>query len=285
MPEEATIAAVERPQTVQTLLKDLRALGIRRGDTLIVHSAMSRIGWVCGREAAVVQALLNAVGPLGTLVMPAHSTDNSDPAEWHCPPVPEAWHAEIRAQMPAYRRRSTPTRGIGRVPECFRTWPGVRRSAHPHVSWCAHGPGAAWLLRGHRWNRSGFGMNSPAGRLYRRNAKVLLLGVGYGNCTLLHMTETLDPATPTVTQGAAVRGLRGRRWVNWQEIEMDSDRFAELGAAYEQEGGVVVHGRVGAADCRVVPARPLVDYGVRWLTAHPRPAEEETSAAQPEEQP
>lgn len=266
--ELAAIAASREPVTRDSLLRGLRALGIARGDTLIVHCAMSAMGWVCGREATVVAALLRAVGPLGTLVMPAHSGDNSEPADWSNPPVPQSWHETIRREMPAYRRRVTPTRCMGRVAECFRTWPGARRSAHPHVSWCARGPMAAWLLRGHRFGRPCFGLKSPLGRLYRRNAKILLLGVGYGNCTALHLAEALYPGTPTEPVGAAVRVRGRRRWAAWREIEMDSDRFPRIGEAYEQAGGEALHGRLGQADCVVARVRPLVDFGVDWLARH-----------------
>jgi len=217
---------------------------------------------------AVVRALIRAVGVTGLLVMPAHSGDNSEPSDWQNPPVPESWFATIRDTMPAYDRHVTPSRMMGRVAECFRTYPGTRRSAHPHVSWCARGLGAAWLLRGHRFSRPCFGMQSPIGRLYRRNAKVLLLGVGYDNCTALHLAEALDPATPKQRVSAAVR-VRGKRaWQCWQEIEMDSDRFPQIGAAYELAGGEAVMGKVGNADCKVVRVKPLVNFGLTWLQAH-----------------
>jgi aminoglycoside 3-N-acetyltransferase len=275
LPEKDTISAAAAPVTEAQLLLGLRALGVRPGDTLVVHAAMSRMGWVCGREQAVVRALIRAVGPLGTLVMPAHSGDDSEPSDWQNPPVPQSWFAPIREAMPAYDRRTTPTRGMSRVAECFRAWPGTRRSAHPHVSWCARGPGARWLLRGHTYHRPCFGMGSPLGRLYRRDAKVLLMGVGYDNCTAMHLAEALYPGTKQMDVGAAVRVRGRRRWVTWREIEFDSDRFPRIGADYEQDGGQVVAGRLGAAECKVVRVRPLVDYAVGWLSSHAgEPADE-----------
>ncbi|MDD3409316.1 MAG: AAC(3) family N-acetyltransferase, partial [Eubacteriales bacterium] len=167
MSEESVIRATQKPATEKTLLADLRALGVKRGDTLIVHSAMSSLGWVCGREVAVIHALLAAVGPAGTLVMPAHAGDNSEPSAWGNPPAPESWWQVIRDETPAFDR-TWPTRGMGRIPEAFRAWPGARRSAHPHVSWCARGPFAGWLLRGHTFGKPCFGPQSPLGRMYRR---------------------------------------------------------------------------------------------------------------------
>jgi aminoglycoside 3-N-acetyltransferase len=63
---------------------------VRPGDTVLAHSSASSLGFVAGGTQAVVQALLDAVGPDGTLVVPAHTPDNCDPAGWCDPPVHEA---------------------------------------------------------------------------------------------------------------------------------------------------------------------------------------------------
>src|ERR1700761_2690949 len=95
--------------TRDTLAEDLRALGVRPGEILLTHSSMKSLGWVCGSRAAVVRGLLDALGPDGTLVVPAQSGDLSDPALWSRPPVPEAWWDTIRAAMPGYDPATTPT--------------------------------------------------------------------------------------------------------------------------------------------------------------------------------
>lgn len=76
-------------QTRASLAAALRDLGVRPGETLLAHTSLSSLGWVCGGPVALVQALLDAVGPDGTLTVPTHSGDNSDPAGWSAPPVPE----------------------------------------------------------------------------------------------------------------------------------------------------------------------------------------------------
>src|SRR5215467_1319735 len=122
------------PRTRASLAADLRALGLRPGSVVIVHSSLSSLGWVCGGPVAVVEALLDVLGPNGTLVVPTHSGDNSDPAEWRRPPVPETWWPIIREHMPAYDPARTPSTGVGIIPETVRTWPGALRSNHPRTS-------------------------------------------------------------------------------------------------------------------------------------------------------
>src|SRR3569833_1910258 len=77
--------------TMESLNHDFRALGIREGDTLLVHSSLGSLGWVCGGAEAVVRALLTPLGQEGTLAVPTQTEDNSDPKEWKQPPVPEEW--------------------------------------------------------------------------------------------------------------------------------------------------------------------------------------------------
>ncbi len=102
MPEPDAIERSRRgPVSVDMLVDDLQRLGVRAGMVLLVHSSLSSLGWVCGGPVAVVQALDEALGPEGTLVVPTHSSDLSDPAGWGAPAVPQTWWGEIGAAFAA----------------------------------------------------------------------------------------------------------------------------------------------------------------------------------------
>ncbi len=122
---EGLIASTPEPRTRPSLAADLAALGVRPGMSLIAHSSLSSLGWVNGGTVAVVQALMDALTPSGTLVMPAHSGGLSEPAYWVAPPIPSSWWDAVRETMPAFDPRVTPCLEVGKVPETFRSFPGV----------------------------------------------------------------------------------------------------------------------------------------------------------------
>ncbi|MGW2636031.1 aminoglycoside N(3)-acetyltransferase [Streptomyces sp. NPDC001348] len=254
--------------TRDTVRAQLRALGVEPGATLLVHSSLSSLGWVCGGAVAVVQGLLDTVGPDGTIVVPTQSGDLSDPAVWSNPPVPEAWWERIRATMPAYDPLITPSLGVGVIPETVRTWPGALRSAHPQTSFAALGARAAEIVDGHAPDCR-LGERSPLARLEERGARVLLLGAGYDACTGFHLAEYRIPA-PLVRVG---RPAPGGGWETVTEVSISSERFDELGHDFERDRPVL-RGRVGAADVRLFPLADAVAYAQRWLAVH-RPREEE----------
>jgi aminoglycoside 3-N-acetyltransferase len=91
MSESKVILNTPLPRTRQSLAKDLLDAGLTSGMNVIVHSSLSSLGWVCGGAVAVVQALMDVITPAGTLVMPTHSGDLSDPSMWQAPAVPADW--------------------------------------------------------------------------------------------------------------------------------------------------------------------------------------------------
>ena len=180
MSERDVIEATAQPATADSLRRDLEALGLASGSIVMVHTSLSSLGYVVGGAEAVVEALRAAIGADGTLMMPTHSGQYTDPASWRNPPVPPGWVATMRASMPPWDPHRSPTRLMGATADYFRHLPDVQRSAHPTVSAAAVGPAAETLLATHTLDQ-GLGEGPPQARLCELGGQVLLLGVSHEN--------------------------------------------------------------------------------------------------------
>jgi aminoglycoside 3-N-acetyltransferase len=258
--------------TAGSLAVDLRTLGVRPGDVLIMHSSYKSLGFVAGGPQGVVQALLDVLGPDGTLVVPTHNSENTDPATWQHPPVPEDWWKSIRHEAPGFDPERTPaSRWMGRLAELVRTWPGARRSNHPQVSFAALGARAAEIVARHRLDDA-LGEDSPLGAVYRLDGKVLLLGCGHDSNTSLHLSEWRQEDPPRHETGAAIRQADGTsRWVTWTDVAEDEEDFDEIGSQFETTGSVRM-GPVGGSTARLMSQRALVDFGTAWIREFRRAA-------------
>ncbi len=263
MAEKNIVETTKIPNTVLSIHQELKNLGINEGDTILVHSSLSSIGWVCGGAQAVIMALLQTVGKSGTIVMPAQSGDISDPAEWEHPPVPKEWFEEIYEHMPAFHKEMTPTRGMGVIAELFRTLPHTIRSNHPQSSFTAHGKLAEEIIVDHVLTPH-FGMRSPLGKLYKLPAKVLLLGAGFDSCTSFHLAEARHKKMPKKKFGTAMYENGKRVWKWYEDCDYDSDDFDKIGIAFDAAGYATL-GKVGNAECKLFDLKLGVDFAYEWL--------------------
>ncbi|TYR52690.1 aminoglycoside N(3)-acetyltransferase [Streptomyces parvus] len=250
----------------------LTALGVRPGDVLLVHASLRALGPAAGGAREVLGALRRAVGPSGTVVVPAFTPENSDTSPHYRERVRGLNTGAVdavRAAMPAYDPALTPAPSMGALAETVRTAAGAGRSAHPQTSFAGLGPGAARLLAGHRPDCH-LGEDSPLARLYEADARILLLGTGYATCTAFHLGEYRMPGPPRRSYRCVVASRGVRRWWEYEDVALDDGDFAALGAAFEEAAaeGDVRAGRVGAAECRLVRLRSAVDFATIWLKEH-----------------
>ncbi len=158
--------------TIQRIASDLLNRGLKRGGAVLVHSSLKSLGPVPGGPETVIRGLLEALGPEGTLLMPALS------------------YRYVNAESPYFDLRTTPS-NIGAFPEFFRVREGTLRSLNPTHSVCAVGPLAEALLGSHQRDSTPCGPNSPFRLLKEREGQILMLGCGLRPNTSMHAIEEL----------------------------------------------------------------------------------------------
>ena len=194
----------------------------------------------------MIEALLDVLGPHGTLVLPAESPQLADPASTQ-----------------VFDPLTTPTT-MGAIPEAFRSYSGTLRSNHPLGSVCANGRLAREITAQHALELYE-GPGTPFEKLYELDAWTLLLGVGFNRCTSLHYAESLTPNRRTMMSRFPIVEHGVRVWV--EKISMatdDSTHFPIVGRQFV-DAGHVRSGKIGNADALLFSTRALVDFAAGYF--------------------
>ena len=260
------------PVTAETLAGDLRRLGVRGGDTLMIHVSLRAIGRLPGGPDTLLNALEAAVGDDGTLLMIlgaeiAHDWVNR---------LPEPERFSLLAEAPPF----DPTTAlvfheVGYFAEVFRRRDGTRVTDNPSGRFGARGRLAQDLLAGAPWHDY-YGPASPLDRFCRLGGRVLRMGANLDTTTVLHFAEyrTDVPAKRRVRRHYRCHGAQGPETrvaeclddehgiVDWP----GEDYFATILREYLATGRAK-EGRVGLARSELIEARDLVDFGTQWMNA------------------
>lgn len=214
--------------TKETLVQTLRDLGVTSDMILEVHSSLSSLGFVVGGARTVVDALMETVGPNGTIMMASQVGTNSEPSAWKNPPVSPDLYRQVRDELPPYDPKFSDLYEMGAVAENFRQRPGVVFSGHPSVSYAAWGRHAQSLCN-HQSVHFPLAEESPSARLYELRGYVLLIGVDLDKCTCMHLAEYRTESRPICIEGAAFLNRSGERiWKKYLNFDLDSSEFVNV---------------------------------------------------------
>ena len=216
------------------LTRQLLDLGVKPGGVLLVHTAFSKVKPVSGGPTGLISALRSALGPDGTLVMPSMSYDDDHP----------------------FDKNQSHCAQLGVTADTFWRLPGVLRSDNNHA-FAAVGPLAEKILAPHQIDIP-HGLDSPVGRVYELDGQVLLLGVGHGSNTTIHLCENMagvryrcDKYLTVLKNGKPTR-------FEYREIDHCCQNFS-LVDGWLDERGLQKRGKVGYTDARLVRSRDIVD--------------------------
>lgn len=261
MIHRAATAADAGPFSAAGLAHDLRTLGLRAGDTVLCHIALSEVGWTSGGRVALLQALRESVGTAGTVVVPSFTTYLVDPADWRARAVPPGWWDEVRATLPQFDPDLHACQpGLGTFPEVVRSHRQSHRSWHPVYSFTALGTRAR-ALTDHIGLDFALGRTGVLGRLLDADVKVLAVGLPWWRrCTLFHLAESLAPFPGRREQQVRVRV--GADWVTTRQLVLHEGDFEAMSTCMPDG---VATGVVGAAESALLDGGTLVSRATGWL--------------------
>jgi aminoglycoside 3-N-acetyltransferase len=230
---------VDVEQTCDRIADELAALGLPRGACVLVHSSLSAMGQVPGGPETVISGIQRALGPRGTLLIPALS--------FKC----------VNQKNPFFSVTDTPS-CVGAIPEYFRTRPGTQRSVHPTHSVCAAGPAAPELLEQHHRDDTPCGMHSPYRALRDRGGVILFLGCGMRPNTSMHAVEELicppylfdGHLDVEITQLSGAKVMSRIQLHSFAGFDQRYDRLELLLSKREMRAGKVLAANAQLVDCQ-----------------------------------
>lgn len=239
--------------TKEQLIQQLREMGIKPSDNLLVHSSMKSLGTVEGGADTVIDALMEAV-PEGLLMLPTHT-----------------WK-QMSEEYSLFDPETEPV-CVGIIPELFRKRPGVVRSLHPTHSMAVYGKGAEEYIQGEENRGTPCAPEGCWGRLREKKAKILLLGVTHARNTYIHSIEesfgvperfTEEPVPFQVKMpDGTIKKVDMYRHFNKKESHI-SETYDKMESGYERSGAAKKV-RLGDAACILCEAEKLFEVTGRIL--------------------
>jgi aminoglycoside 3-N-acetyltransferase len=238
-----------------SLADDFRRLGVRAGDTVMLHASVRAVGEVAGGPDQIHLALSDALTTAGTLLMYVSCPRHFD----------EIGRGNLTADQERELLEKLP-------PFDAHTARAARDNAHV-ARFAARGRQADYLFSEQPWDYA-FGRGSALERFAALDGRILLLGCDHDNVTFLHYAEHIVEVPNKRIARFTVPVLEEGRRV-WREMEefdtadgahaqWPAGTFAKIVTLFLSQTGMP-RSRVGDADTYLLPARGLLDVALAEL--------------------
>ena len=256
-------STIQSALTRQELVNQLQHIGLKEGMIVEVHSSLKSIGFVVGGATTVNDALKQAVGLQGTIVMPCQCSDNTEPLFWQNPPILLKLADKVRDNTPGYDVYTSDVHHMGALVENLRGRKDTCHSYHPNSAFIANGADAKHLMANQPISFPLY-KNSPLEKMYDMDGYVLLIGTDYEHCTAMHLGECRSQYRMVMIQGGAVKREDKTYWNKYLDYDIDSEEFPNIGEMMERAHLVKI-GKLGNATCRFFKIKDAVDYAERYF--------------------
>ncbi len=238
----------------EELVAGFRGLGVKAGDTLLVHSSYKSFGGVDGGPQTVIDALLEALGEEGTLVMPTFNFDFCKGEPWDV--------------------RETPSQ-MGFMTNLVRTDPRAKRVFHPIYSFSVIGKYAEDF--GNLRYKSSYAKDSAFGKLRELDGKIMVVGLSYNDSmTFFHHIEEMEGVDYRYLKGftGKITDWEGNTVVDTyqmlvRDIDMGVQTMVDPMGALMEEADIIKSRTIGEADVKLMKANEVYEFTVKEMKRDP----------------
>ncbi len=246
--------------TKQDIIDGLKRVGLKSGANVVVHSSLSAFGKVEGGADSVVDALIEAVGDAGTIVMPCFTYD---------------WQPGQRFDWS--KAQSTWT---GKIPTTFGKRPGTKRGKHPLYDVAARGPLADWVISVNDHLPLSWGKDKFYYQIKDKNGSVLLLGVDHSANSTIHVCQELADlpyiankkpmCKLTLEQLLAMPVKEQEDTIELHMSSMETQKDFNRIEPVLKAAGRIWSTRIGDAEVRYMYSKDVIELGTEALKKNPR---------------
>ncbi|MBT9138542.1 MAG: SPBc2 prophage-derived aminoglycoside N(3')-acetyltransferase-like protein YokD [Syntrophomonadaceae bacterium] len=203
------------------IIVGLKGIGLKKGDIVLLHSALSSLGYVEGGADTVIDAFLDVLGKEGTLIVPAFGN-------------------------------------LGIIAVRVKKRPESVVSIHPAAAVAAIGGKAEIICKDHWKAGTAHGKNTPYTRMAEMGGYVVLLGVDQDRSTTLHTPEVLAKLPYLKTIKRKFETPEGEKEKSWDFFPGPHRDFIGMDKLLKGSGKLKVF-KIGNSVVRIIKGQDLID--------------------------
>lgn len=253
----------ENPIDKKMIKDSLEKLGIKKGDTLLVHSSLSAVGYITGGEDAVIDAFVECVGEEGTVMMPTFTRSY----------IMFEGDVNKRNDFRPFNPSNLKNIWTGKIPVAMLKRDNASRSAHATHSWCAIGKKAEECLGEQGLLDPPTSQTSPLAKALEQNGKVVFFGCSPASNTFLHYLEYVSDSAFLQNAVVKVEDEKGKLKTEVIHKHVLGHRDYYLNAKFYKEaikrGLCIKQEAFGVDSIYTIDLRELYDIGIEIIKENP----------------
>jgi len=242
----------ERKIPPDELTQGFLQVGLKEGDSVMMHASLEKIGTVDGGAAMVIHRLLRVIGDNGTLLMPTFTSISRHGQSHDNFTAPNCWCEGKEERHVPFIPELQPDKQLGAIAHRLCSWPRSRRSKHPGYSFVAVGKHADEVVSELKLDDP----LVPIKKLLKYNPNIVLVGVDLTVATAIHLARVGKSSMASTDERALTISSKGLNWVNIRGLGCSSG-FQKLASHLTKRESKMI----GTANAEVYSMKELVEAG------------------------